>query len=310
MKPSPRITLVASTLLLALLAASVVLLRHLDTLRAAAPVEEVLYITSPKLLKRMSLGYDGLLADVYWTRAIQYFGEHHHRGAASYALLAPLLEITTALDPHLITAYDFGANFLAPAPPDGAGLPDRALKLVQHGIESNPDNWKLYYQLGFIYYLQLKDYARAADAFDRGSKVPNAHPFMKVLASEMAQHAGDSQMARALWTTTYNTTNDKQIRANAVVHLRALQSDDTVVALESLAAQFRQHTGHFPASFNEMIASGLLQGIPVDPAGHSYELLPQGKIQLRVPDDLPFIEKGLPPGYKPLNRLQSVPKGS
>jgi tetratricopeptide (TPR) repeat protein len=310
MKPSRHTTAVVSTLLVAFLAGSVTLLRHLDTLRAAAPVEEVLYITSPKLLKRMSLGYDGLLADVYWTRAIQYFGEHHHRGAESYALLAPLLELTTALDPHLVVAYDFGANFLAPAPPDGAGLPDRALKLVQHGIENNPDNWKLYYQLGFIYDLQLKNYAAAADAFARGSRVADAHPVMQVLAAKMAQHAGDSQMARALWTTTYNTTHDKQIRANAVAHLRALQSDDTVVALEKLAAQFREQTGHFPASFNDMIASGLLQGTPVDPAGHTYQLLPQGKVELRVPDDLPFSEKGLPPGYKPLNRIKPGAEGS
>ena len=29
----------------------------------------------------MSLGYDGLLADIYWTRAVQYFGGKHHDGA-------------------------------------------------------------------------------------------------------------------------------------------------------------------------------------------------------------------------------------
>lgn len=306
MKPSRKVMLVASVLMVAFLAGSVTLLRHLDTVRAATPLEEVLYISSPKLLKRMSLGYDGLLADVYWTRAIQYFGGHHHQGAENYALLAPLLEITTTLDPQLVVAYEFGANFLAPNPPNGAGLPQEAIRLVQHGIGANPDNWKLYYQLGFIHYTELKNYSAAADAFERGSRVPNAHPVMKVLAARMAQHAGDSQMARALWTTTYNTTNDKQIRANAVAHLRALQSDDTVVALESLAAQFQQQTGHFPTSFNEMIATGALQGLPVDPAGHTYELLPQGKIQLRVPDDLPFVEKGLPPGYKPLNRLKSA----
>jgi hypothetical protein len=224
--------------------------------------------------------------------------------------LAPLLEITTELDPHLVVAYDFGANFLAPPAPNGAGLPQRALKLVQHGIENNPENWKLYYQLGFIYDLQLKNYAAAAEAFDRGSKVPNAHPFMKVLASSMAQHAGDSQMARALWTTTYNTTNDKMIRANAVAHLRALQSDDAVTALQRLVVQFRETTGHFPASFNDMVAAGMLRGTPVDPAGHAYQLLPDGKIEVRSPDDLPFVEKGLPPGYQPPRGRRLIPAGS
>jgi hypothetical protein len=63
---------------------------------SAATLEEVLYLSSPKVLKRASLGYDGLLADIYWTRAVQYFGFRHHNFASdSYNLLAPLLEITT-----------------------------------------------------------------------------------------------------------------------------------------------------------------------------------------------------------------------
>jgi tetratricopeptide (TPR) repeat protein len=297
-------------LLVAFLAGSVVPLERLDKLRSTASLDEVLYISSPKLLKRLSLGYDGLLADIYWTRAVQYFGGKHQVGAAHYALLAPLLEITTTLDPHLVVAYDFGANFLAPTSPEGAGLPGEAIKLVQHGIESNPDNWKLYYQLGFIYYMQLKNYAAAADAFARGSEVPNAHPFLKVLASQMAQHAGDSQMARALWTTTYNSTKDELIRANARAHLRALDSDDAVTALEGLVAQFDAKTGHFPESFIDMVRAGMLQGTPVDPAGHTYKLLPYGKVEVRVPDDLPFIQKGLPPGYKPPNKTKLLPTDS
>ena len=87
MKPSRKLTIVASLLMVAFLAGSVTLLRHLDAVRSATPLEEVLYISSPKLLKRMSLGYEGLLADVYWTRAIQYFGGHHHQGGRHYALL-------------------------------------------------------------------------------------------------------------------------------------------------------------------------------------------------------------------------------
>jgi len=37
----------------------------------------------------------------------------------------------------------------------------------------------------------------------------------------------------------------------------------------------------------------------VDPLGHPYKLLPDGRVEVRDPDDLPFIEKGTPPGYVP-----------
>jgi hypothetical protein len=146
-------------------------------MRTGATLEDVLFITSPKAVKRLSLGYDGLLADIYWTRAVQYFGGRHVAGASHYRLLAPLLEITTTLDPHLVVAYQFGSNFLSPKPPNGAGMPERAIQLVNYGIQNNPNDWKLYYELGFIYYMDVKDYAKAADAFARGSKVADAHPF-------------------------------------------------------------------------------------------------------------------------------------
>ena len=297
MKASQQVTVVFSLLLVGCLAGSVLLLRRLDQMRAGATLEEVLYISSPKALKEMSLGYDGLLADVYWTRAVQYFGSKHHEGAHAFDLLAPLLEITTTLDPHLLTAYEYGANFLAPKPPNGGGMPERAIRLQEFGIRNNPNEWRLYYNEGFIRYMDLKDYAGAAEVFARGARVPNAHPFLAVLAGKMAEHAGDQQMARMMWSTSYQTTKDNNVHANAAAHLRALQVDEDVTNLEALTGRYQQQTGHFPASFSELQAAGLLRGTPVDPLGHTYKLMPDGRVEVRVPDDLPFIQKGTPPGY-------------
>src|SRR5437867_1927122 len=128
-------------------AGSVLLLRRVDQLRTGATLEEVLYISSPKLLKRASLGYSGLLADIYWTRAVQYFGNKHHNRAMRYDLLWPLLNITTQLDPHLVPAYLFGGTFLSQQPPQGAGDPAKAIELVEYGIRNNPADWHLYYDL-------------------------------------------------------------------------------------------------------------------------------------------------------------------
>jgi tetratricopeptide (TPR) repeat protein len=299
MNQARRVTITAGLLLVACLVGSIAVLGKLDEVRTGATLEDVLYLSSPKLVKRLSLGYDGLMADIYWTRAVQYFGARHAARASQYRQLAPLLTITTTLDPHLVVAYEFGANFLSPNPPGGAGVPEAAVRLVQFGIQNNPDNWRLYYDLGFIYYMDLKDYPRAADAFERGSQVPHAHPFLKILAAQMAQHAGDTQMARALWTTTYQTSQERQIRGNAVAHLRALQVADDVTALEEAVAHYRQNTGRLPASMSELVADRLLRGIPLDPTGRPYKLTTGGHVEVEVPDDIPFIEKGAPPGYTP-----------
>lgn len=299
MTASQRITLTATSLLVMMLAGATLTLTHIDQLRTGTTLEEVLYLPTPKIVKRLSLGYDGLVADIYWTRAVQYFGGHHAAGIDHFKLLGPLLEITTYLDPHLLVAYEFGANFLAPRPPNGAGDPDLAIKLVNDGIRANPNVWKLYYNLGFIYYFQKRDYLKAADAFERGSKVPDAHPFLKVLAADMAQHAGDIRLARMLWITALETTKDKQIQDNARKHLRALKVDEDVTILEKLAETYHDRTGHWPNSYSQLISAGLLRGIPIDPLGKPYKLVPEeGRFEVADASALPFINKGYPAAYK------------
>ena len=76
--------------------------------------------------------YNALAADLYWIRAIQYYGgtkrrlAEQHVGPApppllaavattEYRLLYPLLDLTTTLDPLFNIAYRFGAIFLAEA---------------------------------------------------------------------------------------------------------------------------------------------------------------------------------------------------
>jgi tetratricopeptide (TPR) repeat protein len=303
MKQRRKVSIVAGACLVIFLAASAVMLHRIDELRPQATIEEVLYLSSPKVLKRASLGYDGLLADVYWTRAVQYFGGRHHAVAKSYNLLYPLLDITTHLDPQLVAAYQFGASFLAPAPPEGAGQPERAIQLMEYGVENNPNNWKLYYDLGFVYYMNLKDYRKAADAFNRGSKVPNAHPFLRLLAAQMAEHAGEFDTARMMWSATYQSSQEQFIRQNALEHLRALRVDEDVTHLQEAVARFGERTGRLPANLSELVSGERLPGIPVDPDGHPYKLTPEGRVEVRVPDDFPFATMGLPPGHKPQPKI-------
>ena len=294
-----RTTIIAGSCLAVSMTACVILLRHLDQIRPKATIEDVLYIESPKMVKRASLGFDGLMACIYWTRTVQYFGHRHYNRERTYNELAPLLEITTALDPHLLPAYQFGASFLAPTPPNGAGQPDRAIHLMEYGIAHNPDNWQLYYNLAFVYYTELKDYKKASEVFDRGSRVPNAHPFMKIMAAQTAQHAGDYMTARMLWSATFDTSRETNIRQNALEHLRAIQVDEDVAQLQAAVTRFGERTGRLPSSISELCTAEHLPGIPADPDGNPYTMTPEGRILVQNPDDFPFISKGLPPGYKP-----------
>jgi tetratricopeptide (TPR) repeat protein len=299
MSARKRVTFFAAACFMVSMAASILLLRRVDEIRPRANIEDVLYISSPKMVKRASLGFDGLMACIYWTRTVQYFGHRHFLRSRTYNELAPLLEITTALDPHMIPAYQFGASFLAPAPPNGAGEPVRAIELMKYGIQHNPGNWHLYYDLGFVYYTELKDYKSASAAFEQGSRVPNAHPFLKLLAAQMAEHASDYETARMLWTATYESSQEENIRQNAIEHLRSIRVDEEVTRLQQAVAHFEQQNGRLPTSLWELAAASHLAGIPVDPDGNPYVLSFDGQVLVSKPEDFPFITKGIPPDYKP-----------
>jgi len=292
-------TFCAAGVLLFSMISSILLLRHVEEIRPRDIVDDTLYIASPKLVRHASLGFNGLMACIYWTRAVQYFGHRHFLRESRFNELAPLLEITTTLDPQLLPAYQFGSTFLAPAPPNGAGQPERAIRLMNYGIEHNPDNWHLYYDLGFIYYTELKDFKRASEAFEKGSRIPDAHPFLKVLAANTAEHAQDFTTARLLWSAAYQTTDSDDIRQNALEHLRAIQVDDDVTNLQDAVSRFVNKNGRIPASLWEIAAAEHLAGVPVDPDGTPYELSLDGQVLVANPDDFPFITKGTPPGYKP-----------
>lgn len=291
--------------MVALFSVAALSLYKVDSIRSETRQQDVLYISSAKALRRLSLGYTGLMADIYWTRAVQYFGWKHKHREMDYHLLYPLLDITTELDPKLIAAYRFGAPFIAQPPPNGAGEPDKAVELIERGIKHNPTEWRLYYELGFLQAMERHDYAAAADAFSRGSQVPGAHPFLKILAAAMAQHGGDLQTARMLWQTTLETSDNPMIKQNAIRHLRALEVDQAVPQLEQLVRAYRQKTGVQPTSFMQLVSAGYLRQIPVDPRGHPYKLRPDGRVEVQDPDALPFIKQGLPPDYKPTRK--SVP---
>ena len=248
-------------------------------------------LRSGKLVKVMSLEYAPLLADIYWTRVVQYYGNQHVRGQANLELLWPLLDITTTLDPNLLTAYRFGAMFLSQAAPSGAGRPDLAVQLIQRGIQANPDYWRFYEDLGFVYYFDLKDYQKASEAFLEGSKKPNAQVWMKVMAAKVAAEGESFATSMFLWKDIYDSTVDPTVKKSALSHLQLLRVKEDCKQLDALADEYAKRHGRRPARMSELVQAGLLRGIPGDPLGFAYIFSEDGKAELNL--DSPLLEQQL-----------------
>jgi len=241
---------------------------------------EVLFLPSGRVLRELSLGYGGLLADIYWTRVVQYFGGKRVAHSTEFKLLGPLLQITTDLDPHLIMAYRFGSIFLADKPPRGAGEPYEALALLERGIVANPDHWRLWEDVGFVYYWDLKDYAAAARAFQAGSERPGAGTWMRALAAKVAAQGGELATSRFLWSEIARQAGNEQMRKNAEDHLMAIQATEEIAKLNELVALYNERQPQPARSLQALVAASYLGALPRDPSGKPYILDAAGRVKL------------------------------
>jgi len=248
--------------------------------RTVARQRAELLLRSGPMLKQLSLGYDSLLGDIYWTRTVQYFGSRVGNPGEKFELLWPLLDVTTTLDPKLIVAYRFGAIFLSEPMPTGADRSDLAVELVKRGVAANPKSWELSSDLGFLYYWHLKDYKKASAAYLQGGNIPNAPTWLKMMAAQVAEKGNSFSNSLAIWSELYDSTQDAKVKKNALVHLQSLRALQDTLELDKLAHQYHQQNGRYPASMKELYEHGLLQGIPRDPAGFPYTFGSDGKAEL------------------------------
>jgi len=241
------------------------------------PGDALLYVRSPEAMRRLALSYSALLADVYWIRAVQYYGGRRlaRDPKGSYDQLYPLLDIATSLDPMFAIAYRFGAVFLSEELPGGAGRPDLAIALLEKGWRSNPAGWQYPYDIAFVHYWTRQDFAAAAEWFAKAADVPGAPWWVRSMAAVTAARGGNRQASRALFRVQLETAESEWVRRNAIERLQQLDAMDQIDALTWASRQFASRHGRFARSWDELAREGLVRGRPVDPAGLPYVLDPE-----------------------------------
>lgn len=259
------------------------LLQHTRETRfpAAPDSAEELYVTSGDTARRLSLGYRALAADLYWIRAIQYFGgtklklAHDaprdsvglgHQPERAFALLFPLLDLTTDLDPHFNIAYRFGAIFLAEPYPGGAGRPDLAIRLLEKGLAARPDKWEYMQDIGFVHYWWRHDYGAAARWFNRASEVEGAPWFLRSLAATTLAEGGDRQSSRTMWQAIRDSAEIDWLRSDAE---RRLQQLDTLDFIEQVQAAVHRaaDSGADVSSWAALSRARAIRAVPADLTG-------------------------------------------
>lgn len=271
--------------------------------RPTAPPIRTLWVTSGDAVRRMALGYEAVLADVYWMRAVVYYGGQRLQTTAppDYGLLYALLDLVTTLDPRFNIAYRFGAIFLAEAYPSGPGRPDQAIALLERGI-ARTGRWEYMHDIGFVHYWWLRDYLTAADWFERAAAVSGAPVWLKPLAATTRAAGGDRRTSRQIWEQLRASSDTAWLRTNAEYRLQQLDALDLLDRLNDLAAQYAAREGHVAQSWMALGPALGLRSVPLDPAGVPLVINPvTGRVSLAadspllpLPDEPPPAPPTLP----------------
>ena len=239
-------------------------------------------------LKGFAFGMEGLVADWYWMRSLQYIGDKMLTSQAESMniedlrdlnprLLYPYLENATDLDPHFIAAYLYGAIVLP------AIDPQKAIDLTAKGIVNNPTAWRLYQHLGYIYW-RLGQYDKAAECYELGSQVAGANPFMKMMAASMRTRGGSRETARNIYNQMLSETDDEQVQITAKRRLQELDSLDQRDAIDKVLADFKEKNGRCANNFAEI--EGLLMSIDL-PADNNFSV--DSANRLVDPSGVPYL---------------------
>jgi len=254
-----------------------------------ATAQEDLYV-KPGTAKSLTLAFNGLAADWYWMRSLQYVGrkvlryQDSNPGQLSLKdlsdldlrILPPLLRLSTTLDPQFIAPYEFGAMILP------TFNNEEAIALLTYGIEQNPKTWRLYQHLGYVYW-QSGNYQKSADLYSAGGRLPGAPSWMSEMGARMTLEAGSREAARQMYQHLYQESSDEFVKQMLLRRMLQVDSFEQREIIRRALKEYSTRNGKCPTSWKD-IAGTLLPhlrlepntGAPLDPAGTAYVLVKGG----------------------------------
>ena len=232
---------------------------------------ELLYLPSPEMLKIMSLGNSGLVADILYLWSIQYYSmfRPHER----FLYLETIYNLITDLDPLYFDAYRIGALIMQiQTSGDQVQLKETVRRLFDKGLENLPESWQLAEAAAWDLFMHFHDQEAALHY----AEIAAVHPGAPARINRMVgvwrdkEHAWTIDDSIEYWRRAVNDAEDEYDRTMSVSHLYdAVTAKDRGV-LEAVLAYYSERYGSCARSWEELIAAGLIGEVPLDLMGNPY----------------------------------------
>jgi hypothetical protein len=95
---------------------------------------------------------------------------------------------------------------------------------------------------------------------------------LKTYAGIMMARGGDRRASRLMWQQLAETSNSDWLKQTAQLRLMQLDALDAIDALGRARDEYVRRKGVLPERWEDMVAAGLLRGVPADPTGTPFTL--------------------------------------
>jgi tetratricopeptide (TPR) repeat protein len=257
----------------------------LERMEVGSNEDHLIYMPSGRYLKVASLGHSALAADLVYLWAIQHYSNYERTDR--YKFVEHVFgNVIAELDPAYTDAYSLGAMILSVEARDLEG----ALRLLDLGISRNPENWILPYVAGWECF-HADRFEQAGEYFRISSNIPGAPDLISRNQAGALSRSGDLAAAYTLWRDLYeDPDSDATTLVVAERQMRDLHVKIDKKTIQDAAREYRDDTGHWPASLQAMVTAGLMSRVPADPDGNDYPYDPAtgqaGSSDYRILGDL------------------------
>lgn len=233
------------------------------------------FVPSPEATKVASMGFDMVVADLMWTRAVLLFvdfldAEQLDDGAA---WTRTVLKTVGALDPAWRTPFFYGGSMLRLLE-DFEGSDE----LFREGMKSFPDDAYFPFSIAMNAYLHRDDMDKAVEYLQKAAAMPDAPGWYRNAAAEFITRRGQRKAALKYLKQQIDNANSERERLLLENKFKSLLYEQVSEAIRGMQDRVEAQRGARLGTIKD------LGQLPPDPLGGEWFIAPDGVVRSSVQD--------------------------
>ncbi|MCX5708732.1 MAG: hypothetical protein NTY14_07195 [Candidatus Omnitrophica bacterium] len=237
---------------------------HLTENRIKVAKQNFYFVPSIKYLSLTSATHKTFFAYLFFIRGILDLSEPFSSTTNRMDYLLANFKAAGTLEPELTRAYFFGGIVV----PVTRGDTVKAIAFLEEAGSSRPNDWKFPFWIG-LNYLELGDYLRAAEYYQKAARLPGSPNYLKTNLPFIYYQSGEFNQGIAYLQALMLSLDDQRL---IEIIKRKIEWLSNLALLEDKVDQYYKIYAKYPQDLKELQEKKLIQEIPEDSFGRGFYL--------------------------------------